>query len=392
MQDIIAAFRQNKTLGALFYSNIFLSFHYALVVYVNSSFLDNYFSVTQISSLYIIGSILNALLLLNISKVLNKIGNYKTTIYFLFAELLATLGIILTDSHFLIGFYFILHQVAVSVLSFNLDVFLESVATNEDKPGGIRGIYLTLANVTFVIAPLVISLLLMGNKFFFVYLVSFAFLLPMVYLIKKYFNNSITPKIDHIRVKETITEYTKDKNLYNVFMSNFMLQLFYAFMVVYTPLYLEKQMGLPWSEIGLIFTIMLVPFVLFELPVGELGDSKYGEKEFMTVGLIIMGLSTMFISFITLTTFWIWATVLFITRIGASFVEITTDTYFFKQVDQKKSDVISFYRMTRPIAYVAAPIIATVVFQFVSFQYIFMVIGILMIIGTKYSLSLVDTK
>lgn len=392
MRDTISAFKQSRTLNALFYSNIFLSFHYALIVYINSSFLENYFTVNQISALYIIGSFLNAIFLLNTSKILNKIGNYKTTIYILFAELLATIGMISTGSHFLIGFYFMLHQVAVSVLSFNMDVFLESTTTNEEKTGGVRGIYLTLANMTFVAAPIAISVLLIGNHFAYVYLVSFLFLLPMYYFIKKNFKNYKDSKIEHIRIKETIFEYIKNKNLYNVFASNFMLQLFYAFMVVYTPIYLENYIKFSWTEIGLIFTIMLLPFVLFELPVGELGDTKYGEKEFMTIGFIIMGLSAMIMSFITVKVFWIWATVLFITRIGASFVEITTDSYFFKQVDQKKSDVISFYRITRPISYIVAPIIATITFLFIPFQYIFIVVGICMIIGTRYSLSLIDTK
>lgn len=392
MQDIISAFRQSKKLNAIFFSNIFISFHYALIVYVNSTFLSGYFSEVQVSSLYIIGSILNTFLLLNISKILNKIGNYKTALYMVGAELLSTIGIIATNSHFLVGFYFVIHMVVISIASFNLDVFLESVMDDEDKTGGIRGIYLTLANITFVLAPLTISFVLSGNNYTHIYLLSALFLLPTFYYICKYFSQSIQPKIEHIRIKETITEFTKDKNLYGVFISNFLLQLFYAFMVVYTPLYLDKYLGFSWTEIGLIFTIMLLPFVIFELPIGELADKKYGEKEFMTVGFIIMGLSTMFISFVTLKIFWIWASILFVTRIGASFVEISTDSYFFKHVNPEKSDVISFYRVTRSISYIAGPILATIFLEFIPFQYIFIMIGSFMIIGTKYSLSLQDTK
>jgi len=127
-------------------------------------------------------------------------------------------------------------------------------------------------------------------------------------------------------------------------------------MVVYTPLYLTKYVGFSWAEIGVIFTIMLLPFVIFEIPVGRLADKKYGEKEFLTVGFIIMGIFTMAIGFVTVKNFWLWAAILFATRIGASFVEITCDTYFFKKVDQGKTDVIGFYRLTRPLSYVAAPV------------------------------------
>jgi MFS family permease len=283
-------------------------------------------------------------------------------------------------------------MIAVSTIAFNLDVFVESTTTDEAKTGGIRGIYLTTANITFVLAPLVIAIFLSDNAYSNIYLISFIFLIPVYCFIRKYFKNSKISKIEHIRIKETVFEYIRNKNLKNIFVSNFLLQLFYAFMVVYSPLYLDKYMHFSWAEIGLMFTIMLVPFVIFELPIGEIADKKYGEKEFLTVGFIIMGLSTMFISFVTVKIFWIWAVILFITRIGASFVEITTDSYFFKQVGEKKSDVISFYRITRPLSYIVAPIMATISLQFIPFQYIFIVIGICMIIGTHYSLALKDTK
>jgi MFS family permease len=137
---------------------------------------------------------------------------------------------------------------------------------------------------------------------------------------------------------------------------------------------------------------MLLPFVFFEVPVGELADEKYGEKEFLSIGFLIMGLSTIFISFVTAKVFWIWATLLFITRVGASFVEISTESYFFKQVNPDKSDVISFFRISRPLSFIIGPILATLTLEFIQFQYIFILIGALMIVGTKYSLALNDTK
>ncbi len=157
-------------------------------------------------------------------------------------------------------------------------------------------------------------------------------------------------------------------------------------------MYLRDYIGFSWTQIGLIFTLMLLPFVIFEVPVGEMADNKYGEKEFLTIGFIVMGLATLFISFITAQVLFIWAAVLFITRIGASFVEVSTESYFFKQVNQSKTDVISFFRVTRPISFIVAPILATISLQFIPFQYMFIVIGTLMIVGSHYSLALHDTR
>ena len=391
MNKFLSLFRQSKLLNTLFLSNIFVSFHYALIVYVNSSFLNNFFSETQISALYIIGSIVDTFLLLNASKILQKLGGYKFTIYAIGLEFLATVGLMVSTTPFLVGLYFLVHLVTISLLLFNMDVLVESLS-RDSQTGGIRATYLTLTNITIVCAPALIALLLIrGNSYSHVYLISSLLLIPMYYLIKKF--KKVTHKNPkHIQIKETILEYIKNKKLYNIFASQFLLQFFYAYMVIYTPLYLEKYVGFSWPEIGVMFTIMLLPFVLFELPVGELADGKYGEKEFLTIGFIIMGLSTLFLSFITLKSFWIWTTILFISRIGASFVEISTESYFFKHVNQTKTDIISFFRISRPLSFIIAPLLSTLTLQFISFQYVFIIIGGMMIIGAHYSLALTDTK
>ena len=272
-----------------------------------------------------------------------------------------------------------------------MDIFVETVAKDESKTGSVRAAYMTMANITILISPAIVALLLYNNVYSYVYTASTIFLIPLYYFIKKFKKVREKP-IKHIRIKETVLEYLKNKDLYNIFISSFLLQLFYAFMVVYTPLYLSQHIGFTWSEIGVMFTIMLLPFVLFEVPIGEIEDGKYGEKEFLTIGFIVMGLSTLFISFITVKSFWVWATVLFITRIGASLVEVSTESYFFKKVDQEKTDVISFFRISRPLSFIVAPILATLSLQFVPFQYIFIIIGLCMIAGTYYSLNLLDTK
>ena len=391
MNRLLLPFKQSRLLNTIFFSNIFISFHYALIIYVNSTFLNNFFSETQVSALYIIGSIINTILLLNASKILEKIGIYKFATYCIVVEFLATLGLAVSSAPFLIGLYFLIHLVTISLLLFNMDMFIEDVSKDDSMTGSIRATYLTVTNITIVIAPSLIALLLFNNTYSFVYIASCLFLVPLYYFFRR-LKNVKNPIVTHINIKETLSEYIKNKNLYNIFISNFLLQLFYAYMVIYVPLYLEKYIGFSWSEIGIMFTIMLLPFILFELPVGELADRKYGEKEFLTIGFIIMGLSTIFISFVTVKVFWMWATLLFITRIGASFVEISSESYFFKQVNPEKSDVISFFRMNRPLSFVVAPILATITLQFIPFQYIFILIGSLMIIGTKYSLALNDTK
>ncbi len=391
MDKILLPFHQNKLLNSLFVSNIFISFHWALVIYINSSFLSGFFTETQISSLYIIGSIVSSILLLNASKLLEKTSNYKFTICAISIEFLSIFGLFVSTTPFLIGFYFVMHLAMMSVLFFNMDVFVESLSCDEKVTGSIRGTYLTITNIMLVLAPFTVSFLVKGSDYSLVYVISSLLMIPLYFSIRK-FKYVDEAKIHHIKIKETIGEYIRDKNLNNVFMAHALLQLFYGFMIIYTPIYLQKYIGFEWSEIGIIFMIMLLPFVIFELPAGELADNKYGEKEFMTIGFLIMGLFTLFVSFVTVKSFWIWASLLFMTRVGASLVEVSSESYFFKKVNKEKTDVISLFRMSRPLALMFAPITATIVLQFIPFQYIFIVIGSIMIVGSRYAQGIVDTK
>ncbi len=391
MHKLLLAFRQSTSLNTIFLSNIFISLHYALIIYINSSFLSQFFSQTQVSSLYIIGSIINTYLLLNASKILEKIGVYKFVIYSIGIEILGTIGMFVSSSPVLIGFYFLMHLVNISLLLFGMDIFLEDFTRDHSKTGSIRATYLTITNTTIMISPAIVSVLLVHDAYALVYIASALFLVPLYHYMTRFRAIKIAP-IKHIRAKDTIVEYAKSKDLSNVFTTQFLLQLFYAFMVVYTPIYMNKYIGFSLSEIGLIFTIMLIPFILIELPVGNLEDDKYGEKEFLSIGFVIMGLSTLFISFITVKSFWVWAIILFITRVGASIVEISSDTYFFKKVPKDRSDVISFFRITRPLSFIVAPILATIMLQFIPFQYMFIIMGSIMIVGVHYALALRDTN
>ena len=391
MDKLLLPFRLGKVMNTLFLANIFISFHYVLVIYINSSFLSNFFTETQVSYLYIIGSILDAILLLNASKILNKIGNYKFVLYCLALELLSTVGLMLGTSAFVVGISFLVHVFSISLFLYNMDIFVEAASLGEEKTSSIRGTYLTLTSTAIVIAPAIVSFIVVDNSYTYVYLLASLFLLPL-YLLLKRVKKIKSENLVHIKIRETVMAYIKNRDLYSIFICQSLLQFFYAYMVIYMPIYLSKYIGFAWSEIGIMFTIMLLPFVIFELPVGELEDFQYGEKEFLSIGLIILGLSTIFMSFITSNVFWVWTSILFISRIGASFVEISTESYFFKNVDKDKTDIIGFFRISRPVSFIIAPITATIILGFIQFQFIFIFIGILMILGLKYSLALKDTK
>ncbi|MDP2789103.1 MAG: hypothetical protein Q8O46_03585, partial [bacterium] len=83
---------------------------------------------------------------------------------------------------------------------------------------------------------------------------------------------------------------------------------------------------------------------------------------------------------------WIWALFLFITRIGASTIEIMSDVYFFKHITPENDEFIGIYRNTAPFAYILAPLVAFLIFTFApSFNFIYLILGAFMLYGIYLS-------
>jgi len=376
----------------LYILSFFIALQTAIPAYINSSFIGQYLSSEKlVGLLYVLGSIFSIIGLLITPYLLKKIGNFKTITL---ATITCTIILfILAFSHNqnLILFSFILFLVLGPIIYFNLDIFLEQ--QSEDKnTGNIRGAYLSAINIAWLFSPLLAGLLLINESYWKIYLSSAIISLPIILLLiigTKKFKDPLyhTPSFF-----KTLKKISKTKNIYKIFMIKFLLSFFYAWMVIYTPLYLHNYMNFSWQTIGIIFTIMLLPFVLLELPLGKLADKLYGEKEILNIGIIILAISTIMLSFLGNTTIWLWAGILFLTRVGASAIEISSESYFFKSINAQDANVISFFRITNPLAYSIAPLTAFIILSFLDFRYLFLVLGIIMLFGLRYGLTLKDTK
>jgi MFS family permease len=151
-------------------------------------------------------------------------------------------------------------------------------------------------------------------------------------------------------------------------------------------------MGFGWQDIGIILVIMLLPFPLIQYPLGRLADRKYGEKEIMLAGLALMGISTICLAFITTPNIALWAIGLFITRVGAAAAEVMMETYFFKTVSPRDSAALGVFRITRPLSYFIAPLVAIIGLMFVSNAYMFAVIGVMCLFALIPTMTIRDTN
>jgi len=360
-------------------------------LYINSSFLNEFLSDKSVGLMYTLGSIVSFFLLIAMPKILSRFGNYKTTLTFTVATAALMFALTYFTHLYIVAPVFILYLALLTLILFNFDVFLEKYS-DEDKTGGIRGTFLTITNLAILASPIIAGAILTNGDYWKIYLVGAIFMSGLILLLRLNFRDFEDPKYEQVPFMSTAKEVWGNKSMRSVFAANLLLRFFYAWMTIYTPLYLHEHIGFEWAQIGIIFTIMLIPFVLFEIPAGKLADSKFGEKEMLGLGFLIMAISTASLMFISEPIFWIWALVLFITRIGASMVEIMTETHFFKHVDGTDTHIIGFFRNNRPIAYTIAPLFASVVLYFADFKHLFLILGIVLLFGIYFTVLLKDTR
>ena len=373
-------FRDNSKLKNIFFVGFLLSLHLALTAYVNSSFLSLFLSEKSVGLLYTFGSIATIIALLFIPKILRRVGGYKFILWS--AGLCATSLLLLSsfENILVIIPVFIFYLTLNSIIVFLLDELLEIFSKNS-KVGKTRGVYLAVMSMAWVIAPSVSGATLNKFPFFVLYLMSFGIM--VVFFIFAFFSlkNLPDPKYDRAPVWGSLKRFFANRNLARSYKINFILQFFFAVMVIYTPIYLNAHLLFSWSEIGTIFTIMLTPFVFMPFPVGRYSD-KIGERKMLIAGFTVASLATLSLFFITKHEVWVWALLLFTTRLGASTIEIMSDVYFFKHISPESDEFIGIYRNTSPVAYILAPLVVFAIFSLTpAFNFIYLVLGALLLYG-----------
>ena len=273
-----------------------------------------------------------------------------------------------------------------------LDIFLEELSTDK-KTGEIRGIYLTFISLGVAMGPFILALLAtMWQGFQPIYTAAALLLIPPIFLAIFSFKSN-TPKTHapyHHSLKLPFGVWWCDRNIRRVTLARLILESFYGLMIIYTPIYLHRVLGFEWSELGIIFTVMLLPFILFDWIGGELADRFWGEKELMSTGLLITGFSLLFMPFIG-KIFLAWMVILFISRVGASLVETMTETYFFKHVKADDTGLLSIFRLSRPAGNIFGITVGVLTLNFFSYEIMFFALAVLVFLGLRESLSLEDT-
>lgn len=373
---------RNRKFLPIYLAGLFSAIHYCLILYINSSYLENFFGKFEVATLFALGSILSLVVLLSSEtffKQINLRSAFTTTAVL---EILAVTTMSSAETPILVGLGFIVHQAAIVFLFYVLDIILEREIKDETNTGEVRGMFLTVGSVAFVITPLFLGFALESNGYAFIYMLSVFFLFLAI---PAHFSH----KTDHHLLPIHHAPVTKDMRM-GIFL-NFLLQFFYAWMIIWVPIHLHQNIGFAWTEVGIIFSVMLLPFVLFELPLGELADRMFGEKEIMSIGFFLIAVSTAMLSIISISSILVWALALFMTRTGASAVEIATESYFFKHIKGRETGTVGIFRATRPVSYLVSPMIGATSIYILGPYTSFVVLAGILFIGVFLSLRLKDT-
>jgi MFS family permease len=379
-----------KSLRYLYSASFFLGVASAFVLYLESDYIKTAIGSDNITLFYIAAYLTTLILISNWHHLIRIYGKSKVFL----ASLALKGGIILALAVSPVNKYsawlMAAYMVSAALTWLDFDIMLENFSADK-VTGRIRGFYLTVTSAGYVLSPIVAGILVSRYGFQASFKASFIFFIPTLIIAFWKFRNINHEAIIKINFVDVFKKIIQRRNVMKIYYISFLLQFFYALIIIYTPLRL-LELGFSWADMGRMFTLMLIPFIIIEYPIGYFCDNKFEEKNILPFALLIIGLSASAMTFINSGNFFVWAGILFCTRIGASLVEVLRDSYFYKRIDRRDVDIIDFFRNVTPLSYIIGTAMAAPVVYFFQIKAAFIVIGILMLTGIPVSLSLASSR
>jgi MFS family permease len=365
-----------------------LGFSQAVLIYVMSYYFKSAWGTENVGLFYTISYGFILLILLNFHKVVQKVGKSAVLYFSTVAKIVSLVFLVFLKPSMWSVAFLMLYMIGNAMEWLSLDIILESFSKDQVS-GRIRGVHLAIYNAGFIFGPLISAQILdrysfSGIFFFVLCFEAFIFVLALIGL------NGVN-HVSHrkLKVLDVIRKAFKRKNIMRIYYISFVLEFFFSLMVIYAPLYL-LDLGFTWDKISIMFTMMLIPFVILPYPAGVLADKKTGEKEMIIFSIIMMAVSTFALFFLHSMSVFVWGVALFATRIGASLIETLRDSYFYKKIDGSEVDMIDFFRTAMPIAYIISTGLSFLMLLFLPLKAAFLFVGIIVLTALYPAFQLID--
>ncbi len=387
---------RSKNISLLHVIGFFFAATMALSAYVGSSYLSPLIGERVVGYVYAVAALVTIPLMSMLPRILTKLGVRHLSALLSIATVTTLLILYGSSSPLFSVLAFIAFYALGIIMMFSLDLRLEQLSV-DTKTGRIRGLYLTVVNTAWLLSPFLAGILA-AQSVSLVYLAAAS--TALLAAITAVWNATRskeerlplhTPSLMRAGVSIIRGRRGHTRNVYNALLLDLILNVFYAIMVIYIPLHL-RSLGFSWEQLGIIFTVMLTPFVLFQYVLGRLADRYTGEQEFMVAGLLMMSFASFLVWFTNSSHMLIWMGILLLSRVGASFLEVMKESYLFKHVNGNDAAIIALSRNMMPLSYVIAPLLAALVLTFTLIPSLFFMLGVVLFVSIRFALSLTDTR
>ncbi|MDD2657728.1 MAG: MFS transporter [Candidatus Pacebacteria bacterium] len=362
--------------AVIFVGNFFFAIFSGLSFFVLIPFLTSLMPGAYAGLVVAAGGLIAVILFPFMPSLVARYGAQQMALIFALTEMIALFALAAAPGA-IAGALLVIVAVAIQpFIYYELDLLLEATIDTPSSMGRMRTIFLTAWNFGALAAPLLLGVLLDdGNDYNRVFIAAAASLVPFVVLFAaRSLPKGAPPRLSHMR--DTLICMAHDRDLAAVTFAHFLLYLFYIWAALYIPVYLHTSLDISWSDLGWMFSVMLIPYALLEYPAGWVADQVLGDKELMFAGFIISGGALASLAFITSASpLALVLLILVASRIGAALIESMTEGHFFRRVSQNDINSMSVFRGIWPLANVIGPIIGSSILLFGSFSMLFALTG-----------------
>lgn len=384
--------KSKNTFQLIYILGFFFALATGLPSYIMSSFLADYVGLNKVSLFLTMTTAINLVAIIFYPKFIKRFTNFRTMLLVVITTLVSLLLLGITQFIWSALILFIIQYIGLALLFINLDVALENIS-DDRHTGRIRTKYLTVVNTAWVLSPLIMGQVVGVDNYPVIFMLAGFMLIIGLFVLYLQKNQISDHRYYYDRDLTKLYKIIfKNKDLLKIFYLRFVLSFFYCLMVLYVPIYLHQYLGFDWSVIGIIFTIMLLPFVIFQIPAGSVADKFWGEKEIMSFGFFIMFLTVLLVFAVGPVNAVMWALILFFSRVGAALVEAMIDSYFFKKIDSQDMDMIIIFRDLYPLGWLIGAAASFIILLLFPIQYIFFFLAFLILISLWPTLTIRDTK
>ncbi len=384
---------KNRLLIVSYLLTLIYALHYGIPLYATSTYLHQYFGSSTVSMLYMFGAIAALIGSMSVAKYMRKFHTYGFTIGLVVAEILIVVAFGISKNPLLIGAFFITHMLLQTLLYVCINIFIESFSKNAET-GSIRGLFLTILSMGILISPIIGGAILSLSSFSTLYIVAACMLIPFIFLVRTYLYHIKEPAYETINMYQAFVIAWRNKNIRAALIAQFIVQCFYAVMVIYSPIYLAT-LGIPLIVyMTAILPFALIPLVVLPYELGYLADKRYGEKELLIGGLLILSLTVFLCVIVTTANPIVWVIILLVSRIGAACVETMAFTYYFKKIGPEDASLTALFSNMWSFAIITVGAIGILIGPFIVErpQLMFIVLGSAILIGISYVLPMKDTR